>query len=149
MLSNPQWARPLLQSRNQGRTHHGKLEQVFCGAVHIRTQIQHRGGASLGVGQLRGDGWAINAIQRLQQITGNGHQSARVASRYRGGGSAILDLLDGYAHGRIFLLAQGHFHGVVHGDNLRGSHDGGTVVRERLKALRQAHQQQTRLGMGF
>jgi hypothetical protein len=80
--------------------------KVLGRAVHIGTQVQHRGGAALGVGHLGGNGRAVNAIQRLEQIAGNGHQGARVAGRHRGGSRAILDLLDGNAHGRILLAAQ-------------------------------------------
>jgi hypothetical protein len=102
-------------------------------AVHIGAQIQHRGGAALGVGHLRGNGRAVNAVQRLEQVARNGHQRAGVASRHRSLRRAVLDLLDGHAHGRILLAAQRHLDRIIHGHHLRGR-DRGALMRERLQA---------------
>ncbi|MPM75654.1 hypothetical protein SDC9_122648 [bioreactor metagenome] len=81
---------------------------MVFGAIHVGTQIKHRGRAALFVGHLRGDGRAVDAFECLEQITRNRHQRARVASRNRHLRSTILDLLDGHAHGRILLAAKGH-----------------------------------------
>ena len=59
---------PVLQHGDQGRPHHGKLQQMLCGAVHVGAQVQHRGGAARVVGNLAGNGGALNAIQRLEHI---------------------------------------------------------------------------------
>ena len=116
-------------------------------AVHIGPQIEHRGGAALGIGHLGGNGRAVNAIERLEDIAGNGHQGTRVAGGNRGSSRAILYLLNGNAHGRILLAAQGNLHGVIHGNHLGGQHDGSALVRERLKTVLQTDQQQMGIGM--
>ena len=131
-----------LEHRVQRRTHDGKLQQVLRSAVHVGAQVQHGGRAAPDIGHLAGNGRPVDAVERLEYIAGNRHQRARVACRHGRLGGAVLDLLYGHAHGRVFLAPQCHFHGVVHGHHLAGRHQGGALVNKALQRLRQSHQQQ-------
>jgi len=84
-------------------------------------------------------------LRAFEQVARDRHQRARIARRNGRSGSAILDLLDGHAHGRIFFLAQRDLDGVVHGDDLARGHHGGALVRERTQTVWQTDQQQARV----
>ena len=58
-------------------------------------------------GQLGGDGGSINARQRLEDETGDGHQGTGIAGTDAGIGLTGLDLFDGDAHGGVPPVAQG------------------------------------------
>ena len=116
-------------------------------AVDVGAQVQHRGRATFGVGQLAGNGRAVDAVQGFEHIAGNRHQRAGVACRHGSGGFAAFDLLNGHAHRRVFFAPQSHFHRVVHGHNLAGGHQRGARVDKALQCLGQADHQQLRIGM--
>ena len=135
------------QHRHQGRAHHRKLQQVLRCAVHIGPQVQHRSSAAFGVGQLGGNGGAVNAVKGFEQVAGKGHERSGVARRNGGSSSARLHLLDGHPHGGVFFLAHGYLHSIVHGDNLAGEYAASARVGKALHSLGQTHQQQLRVGV--
>lgn len=47
---------------------------MVLGAIDAGAQIQHRGGAARGVGQLAGNGRPVDAIEGFKHIARNGHQ---------------------------------------------------------------------------
>ena len=53
---------------HQSRPHHRKLQQMFGRAIHIRAQIEHRGGATARIGHLVGNGRAVDALHGFQQV---------------------------------------------------------------------------------
>ena len=63
----------ILQDRCQSRAHHGELQQVLCPAIDIGAKIQNSGCTTFGVGQLRSNGWSVNAINGFEQITCYSH----------------------------------------------------------------------------
>jgi hypothetical protein len=71
-----------------------------------------------------GNGRAVNAIQRLEQIAGNGHQGARVAGRHRGGSRAILDLLMATRMDESFLRRRA----TSTGSSMATTSEAGTMV---------------------
>ena len=131
-----------MQHRHEGRTHDGKLQQMFGGAVHIGPQIEHGGAAALEVGHLPRDGWAVNAVHGLEHITGNRHQGPGVARRHGHLRLAIAHLLNGHTHGGVFFLAQGYFQRIVHLDHLGGHHHLSTRVRKTRQGLSAPHENQ-------
>ncbi|MNS39671.1 hypothetical protein D3C72_719610 [compost metagenome] len=52
----------------QRGAHDGELQKVLGRAVHIRAQVQHRGGAARLVRNGRGDRGAVDAVQRLEHV---------------------------------------------------------------------------------
>jgi hypothetical protein len=71
----------------------------------------------------------VDAAHGFQHVAGHGHQRAGIAGGDGGLGIAVLDLLDGHAHRRILLAAQGHFQRIVHGDLFGGVHDAQARMR--------------------
>ena len=134
-----------LQHRHQRRPHDGELQQVLCRAVDVGTQVEHGGGAALGIGHLRGDGGALDAVQRLEQVARNRHQRTRVARGDRRLRRAVLHLLDGHAHGRVLLAAQGDLNRVVHGDDFGGRHHACALMGKAGQRGGLAHQDQLRI----
>ena len=122
------------EHRHQSRPHHGKLQQMFCLAIHIGAQIQHRGARTQGIGQLKRNGRAVNPFHGFEQIARHRHQSAGVARRNRRMRRTCAHLANGHAHGRIFFAPQRSFHRVVHADHFRGRHDSGSAFRQALHA---------------
>ena len=59
-------------------THDGELQQVVGFAVHVGAAVQQDGGAP-GVGQVGGDGRAVDARQCIQGHLAGDHESARMA----------------------------------------------------------------------
>ena len=117
-------------------------------AIDIGTQIEHGGAATLEIGHATGDGGTLNAVHGFEHIACDGHQSARVASRYRSLCGTRLDLLDGHAHGRVFFASHGDFDRVVHADHLRGGDNLRARMVERRQRVRQANEQELRVGVG-
>ncbi len=113
----------------QRGAHDGELQQVLGRAVHVRAKVQHRGGAARLVRNGRGDRRAVNAVQRLEHITGNGHPGAGVARGNAGVRPPILDGLGSEAHGGVFFAAQGDLDRVVHGDDFGSRHDLNVIAR--------------------
>ena len=139
----------LLEHGHQCCAHHSELQQVLGRAINVGPQIEHRGGAPLVIGHLGCNRRAVDTIQRFQQVARNGHQRARIPRRHSCRSRAILDLLNGHAHGGILLPAQRHFHGIVHADDLAGRDHGRAFVRERFQTLWLPHEQQMGVGMGI
>ena len=135
------------QRRDQCRAEHGKLQQMLGRAVHIRAQIKHGSGAAVRVGHGIGDGRALDALGRFEHIARNGHERAGIARRKGHLRLALLDLLDGHAHGGVLFAAQRHFHGVVHADHFGGGHHARAGVGKARQRLGPAHQQQAGLGV--
>ena len=113
---------------NQRTAHHGELKQVVGSAIDIGAQVEHRGVTVTDVGHHAGDGRAINALERLEQITRKRHQCARVAGRNTGLGGCKssrigLDQTDRDPQRRVFLAPQGHLDRIVHLDDLGRRHD--------------------------
>ena len=134
-----------LEHRIQRRAHHGKLQQMVLGAIDVGAQVQHRGGAARGIGQLAGNGRPVDAIEGFEHIARNGHQGAGVARRHRRCRCTVLDLLDGHPHGGVFLAAQCHLDRVFHGHHFAGVDQGSALVNKALQGLWQAHQQEPRI----
>ena len=115
---------------------------MLGGAVHVGAQIEHGGGAAFAVGHGVGDGGAVNAFSGFQHVAGNGHERARVAGGQGHVGLAAFHLLNGHAHGRVFLAPQGYFHRVVHAHDFAGGHHARTRMHETRQRLGLPHQQQ-------
>jgi len=124
--------------------------------VDIGAQVEHGGEAAELVGHHAGDGGAIDAFQRLEQVARHGHQGACVAGRHAGmrGRFAInrlvgqLQLLDGDPHAGVFLATQGDLHRIVHLDHFGSGHDGAARPSRRLgQRLGTPDQQQLGIGM--
>src|SRR5471032_2849707 len=115
--------------RDQHRTHDGELVQVMRFAIDVGAQVQHIGRSIFLVRHDAADGRAVDAGHGLEYVARYRHQGAGIAGRDAGLGLAVLDLLDGDAHRRILLAAQGHFERIVHGDLFGGVLHGDARMR--------------------
>ena len=70
-----------VECTDQRTAHHRKLQQVLGRAVDVGTEVEHLGEAAQHVGQQRGNGRAVDAVEGLQHITGERHQRTGVAGR--------------------------------------------------------------------
>ncbi|MCY1542459.1 hypothetical protein D9M68_782060 [compost metagenome] len=52
----------------QRGAHDGELQKVLGRAVHVRAQVQHRGGTAGLVRNGRGDSGTVDAVQRLEHV---------------------------------------------------------------------------------
>ena len=137
----------VIQNRCQRRAHHRELKQVLCRAIHVGTQVEHGGGTALGVGHAGGDGRALDAVEGLEQITGDRHQRTGVSGGNGDLRRAVLHLADGHAHGRIFFSTQGNFNRIVHSHHFGGGNDGGARMRKTRQLVGLTDQQQPHIGM--
>ena len=86
--------------------------------IDIGAQIEHQGALAFLIRQIGGDGRALDVEQSLEQIAGERHQRARIASGHAGLGAAIPNQFDGSPHRRIAFAAQRDLHRVVRGHHL-------------------------------
>jgi len=92
------WTRLLLDHRHHRRGHLRKLQQVLGLAVGVGTKIQHGRAGTFLVRDGGGNCRAVNAVQRLENVTRHGHQRAGVAGGNARLSGAFLELIDGHAH---------------------------------------------------
>ncbi|SUA24940.1 Uncharacterised protein [Neisseria gonorrhoeae] len=82
----------------------GKLGKLFGCAVDVCAEVEGEGNV-VGVGRKEfGDGGAFDAGYGLEDETCGCHERARVACGYGGLGFAFFNLVDGNAHGGVFLF---------------------------------------------
>ena len=129
MSSSPMFSRPTVgralpvDRGDQRAAHDGELQQVLGRAIYVRAEVEHRGGTAGLVGQQRRDRGAVDAVERLQHVAGDGHQRAGVSGRDAGGRATFLDEPDRDAHRGIALLAQRDLDRVVHLDDFGRTDD--------------------------
>ena len=99
--------------------HHGELEKILGGTVHVGAQVQDPG-LTRQRWQGGDDRRPVHVGQHLEDETGRGHQRARVAGADAGLGLARLHQVDGHPHGGVFLVPQRLAREFVHADLLAG-----------------------------
>ena len=95
---------------------------MFRIAIDVGPEIEHPGVFALR-GQGRADSRTVDAGQHFKHEPRRGHEGAGIAGADAGVRLALLDQVDGDAHGGVFLVAQRVGRQLVHVDALAGMTD--------------------------